>query len=94
VATSAPWTALSDVPVIDPRNTRLAGGSARNALDVSPGPLLGTELDLGVRWRQELGPVEVTVGTEAGVLLPGDALTAGQTLRPIYGTRMLLELRL
>jgi hypothetical protein len=85
-----PLLAISDVPLIDPYNTRMAGGSLRNALDDAPGAFLGTELDLGVRYRADLGPVQMTAGVEGGALLPGDALGTA----PILGTRMLLELRL
>jgi hypothetical protein len=88
-----PMVAVTDVPLIDPRNTRLNGGVARNALGNAPGRFLGAELDLGVRWRQELGPVQAAISAEGGALLPGDAI-AHPEAAPIFGTRMLLELRL
>src|SRR6185369_17699023 len=35
----------------DALDTRIAGGSPRNALDARPGAYWGTEIDLGLRYR-------------------------------------------
>lgn len=91
-----PLIALSEVPLMDPLNSRVAGGSPRNALDGDPGIYLGTELDVGVRWRLKSGPQQLTLGVEGGVLLPGTAFTdaLGNTMGPVAGARAILDYRL
>lgn len=88
--------AWSQAPLMDPLNTRFAGGAPRNALDGKPGNWLGAELDLGARQRILLGGSELTVGVEGAVLLPGDAFTdaAGNTMGPVLGGRALFNYRL
>lgn len=75
-AYGGPLFAFTPVPTVDVFNTQLAGGEARNALDGKPGSYLGTELDLGARYRfaDEKRAGAVTVGVEAGALLAGSAL--------------------
>lgn len=69
--------AFADAPPTDPLNTRLAGGEPRNARDRAPGGYLGTELDLGVRYRMLAWGSAIDLGLEGGVLLAGDALRGG-----------------
>jgi hypothetical protein len=63
--------------MIDPFNTRVAGGMVRNALDGTPSHYLGVELDLGVRYRTLVHGSQLTIGAEFGVLWPGDAFSRG-----------------
>lgn len=79
-------------PVLDPFRTRLAGGGARNALDGASGNYLGTELDIGLRYRRLLGTTEATLGIEGGVFLPGSALddVAGETMESVAAGRLTL----
>jgi len=88
--------ALAPVKNIDPFNTKVAGGSPRNALDGNPGSYWGTELDLGLRYRVLLRGTELSAGLEGGVLLPGSALrdAAGNNPAPAYGGRILLTYRM
>lgn len=91
-----PLIALSEVPLADPLNSRVAGGEPRNALDGIPGRYLGTELDVGVRWRLVSGPQQLTLGVEGGVLLPGPAFAdaLGNPMQPVAGARAILDYRL
>lgn len=90
-----PLIALSSVPLSDPLNTRVAGGELRNATDAEPGLYLGTEVDVGVRWRLTRGMHQVTLGAEGGVLLPGTALALsdGASMPPVMGGRAVLDYR-
>lgn len=87
------WTA---VPLVDPFNTRLSGGSIRNALGAAPGGFLGAEVDLGVRARFLVLGSELSAGVEAGLLLPGDAFRKADRSLPaaVPGGRALLGFRL
>ncbi len=76
---------------IDPFNTNVGGGTRRNALGREPGSYWGTELDLGLRYHLPLDPVELALGAEGGVLLPGSAL--GDST-PVYGARAMMSVRL
>jgi hypothetical protein len=79
-------------PLLDPFRTRLAGGGARNALDGESGSYLGTELDIGLRYRRLLGTTEATFGLEGGLFLPGSALhdMAGETMESVAAGRLTL----
>jgi len=90
-----PLVAFANVAQIDAFNTRLAGGAPRNALDGSPGMYLGTEVDLGVRYRTLIKRTELTVGLEGGVLIPGNALAnaSGQLMPPLLGGRAMTAWR-
>ena len=89
-----PLLAFAAARPVDPRNTRLAGGDPHNAYDGAPGSYLGTELDLGVRYRMLLDGVVFSAGLEGGVFLPGSAFedADGQTLDPVGGSRATLRL--
>ncbi|PKN54922.1 MAG: hypothetical protein CVU56_24000 [Deltaproteobacteria bacterium HGW-Deltaproteobacteria-14] len=69
-----PLIALAAVPPTDPLNTKLAGGDPRNARNAAPSSYLGTELDLGARYRMIAWGSELTLGLEGGVLFPGAGL--------------------
>lgn len=84
-----PLVAFSEVEVIDPLHTRLAGGEARNAFDSKPGTYLGTEFDLGARFRVLVHGVEIEVGAEGGVFVPGTAFEGG-SMDPVWGGRAML----
>lgn len=93
---AGPLFALSEVRLVDPLNTRVAGGAPRNALGGTAGSYLGTELDGGVRYRALLWGTEVTVGAEAGVLWPGSALQKADGTLPkaVYGGRFMIDYRI
>ncbi|MBI4704424.1 MAG: hypothetical protein HY744_25255 [Deltaproteobacteria bacterium] len=95
-AYGGPLFAFAVVPPVDPLSTRLAGGEVRNALGGDPGRYLGTELDLGVRYRVSLGGSDVTLGAECGALRPGSALrrTDGTEMPAVYGGRLMIGGRL
>lgn len=84
--------AWSAEPLADPLKTRLAGGTPRNAFDEAPGGYLGTELDLGIRYRGELAGTELEAAAEWGVLQPGSAFAGGQD--KVTGGRVMLQYRL
>jgi hypothetical protein len=88
--------AVAPAKNVDPFNTDISGGSARNALGAVPGAYWGTELDLGVRYRVYPRSTELTAGAEGGLLLPGSALTGlpGHDPAPVYGGRLMLTYRL
>lgn len=90
-----PLIALSPVPFVDPFNSRVAGGTPHNALDASPGLYLGTEVDLGVRWRFVRGVHALTIGAEGGVLVPGSAFLKndGQVMAAVMGARGVVDYR-
>ena len=69
---------------------------ATNAFGGVPGSLLGTELDLGLRFHGAMGGAELSVGLEGGVLLPGTAFEDpdGQSMEPVMGARALVEGRI
>lgn len=91
-----PLLALAAVPPVDPYNSLFVGGEARNALNGVPGAYLGTELDLGVRYRANLAGTTLTVGLEGGALLPGSALNteSGRAMGSVYGGRLMIDYRL
>ena len=91
-----PLIAFGEVPQVDPLHTRLAGGAPRNAFDQPGGTYLGTEVDLGARFRTLVYGLELEVGAEGGVLVPGDAsdTASGDPMDPIYGGRLMLGLAL
>ena len=91
-----PLIALAPVPPTDPFNTKMAGGQARNAYNGDPGTYLGTEIDLGARFRMLMGGTELTIGLEGGMFLPGDGLQDAneESMDTVYGGRLLLGFRL
>ena len=91
-----PLVALAAVPEVDPLNTLLTGGVQRNALNGVAGSYLGTELDVGVRYRAILAGTSLTVGLEGGMLWPGSAFATagGQPMGSVSGGRFLLDYRL
>ncbi len=80
----------------DPFNTKMAGGESRNALDGDPSHYLGTEVDLGARFRMLMGGTELTLGVEGGLFIPGAGLQdkAGDSMDLVYGGRVMLGYRL
>ncbi len=80
----------------DPFNTKMAGGESRNALDGDPSHYLGTEVDLGARFRMLMGGTELTLGVEGGLFIPGAGLQdkAGDSMDLVYGGRIMLGYRL
>lgn len=84
------------VPVVDPFNTRIGGGTPRNALNGVAGNYLGTELDVGVRYRLNVAGVEATLGGEFAALRPGGALLRADGTSPgaVYLGRLMLDARL
>ena len=65
------------------------------ALDGRSGRYLGTELDLGVRYRALLHGAELTLGAELGTLRPGSALVAadGSAMGAVSGGRAMARFR-
>jgi hypothetical protein len=95
-AYGGPLVAFSAVPLLDPLNSRLGGGTARNALDGSPSNYLGLEWDLGLRYRALMHGSEITAGVEGGMLFPGGAFDRvdGTDMGTVYGLRGMLGYRL
>ncbi|MCK6549838.1 alginate export family protein [Myxococcota bacterium] len=91
-----PLFAFTAAPFLDPFETRITGGTPRNAYGAKPGRWLGTELDVGVRWQAILGGTELTLGAEGAVLFPGSAFdaAAGGRIDPVTGARLLASFRL
>lgn len=73
-AYGGPLFAWSATKLVDPFRTRTNGGEPHTALNGKSGRYLGTELDVGVRYRALLWGSELTIGVEGGVLKPGSAL--------------------
>lgn len=94
-----PLLAFSEVPLLDPLRTRVAGGKPTNALGGGGAGLnqfLGAEFDVGVRYPITLFSVHVAAGAEGAVFLPGPAFSYadGAIMAPVYGGRLMLEVRL
>jgi hypothetical protein len=91
-----PLFAFAAVPLADPLNSRLAGGVPRGPLGGEGGSYLGTELDLGVRYRALVRGVQLDAGLEGGTLRPGSAMRRedGGPMNAVHGGRMMLEVRL
>lgn len=87
-----PLFAFAAADNVDPLNSRLAGGVPRNAFDAAPGGYLGTELDLGARFRLMVADTQVTAGMEGGILWPGSAFQDpdGRRLDAVLGGRLML----
>ena len=90
-----PLFAFANVPSADVFNTQVSGGAPRSALGGDAGRYLGTELDLGVRYRMILRGSELTLGAEGGALAPGSAFLALDNTRmgPVAGGRGMLRYR-
>jgi hypothetical protein len=93
---TGPLVAWTVVPIADPLNTRVAGGQPRNHLGGEGGLHLGTEWDLGVRYRALFWGAELTGGAEAGILKPGSALVKadGTSMDLVHGGRLMIDIRL
>lgn len=91
-----PLLAWSNVPLVDPLQTRFAGGEPRNAFGASPGAYLGTEIDLGVKWDIDIFKTGLSLGAEGAAFIPGGAfaLADGTASSPVFGGRALLGYRL
>ncbi len=87
--------AWSPLPLADPRASKTQGGGhARNYLGNAPeGSYLGTELDLGIRYRARPDSLdyEVSLGCEAAALLPGGVLSGLD--QPVTAMRLVLALQ-
>lgn len=90
-----PLVAFSPSRVADPFNSRIGGGTPRNAIDGESGSYLGTEFDLGARYRRIIAGSELTLSLEGGVLMPGDAFVDDEdkALDPITLGRATLQYR-
>lgn len=82
--------ALTDTPLADPRESRLAGGTPHNALGGEPSSYLGTELSLGARHESLLFGTRLTAAVEGALFLPGGAFddAAGQSMDNVAGARL------
>jgi hypothetical protein len=90
-----PLLAVSTSALADPFNTRLAGGTPRNALDGRPGRYLGTELDVGVQARTQPAAGMMAAATlEAGYFLPGSAFVdaRGERMANVAAARVRLSM--
>lgn len=87
---TGPLFAFTAADLIDPLNTRLAGGAPRNAFDAAPGRFLGAELDAGVRFEMPLAGTVLGLGAEGGVFVPGGAFAArdGVKMNAVPGGRL------
>ncbi len=90
-----PLFAMANVPSTDPFNTRITGGAPRATLGGPAARALGTEVDLGVRYRALFYGQELTLGVEGGALFPGAAFTsvAGARMGAVGGARGMLRWR-
>lgn len=90
-----PLIAFAPAALVDPFQTRISGTARRNALGGAGGTYLGTEVDLGARYRGRIAGTESTVGVEAGLFVPGDAFLdmSGSGMDPVWGARLILENR-
>jgi len=95
-AYAGPLFAFAVMPLVDPFNTRMAGGEIRSAPNGPAGVYLGTELDFGLRYRMNIEGGEITIGGEVGTLRPGSALSKpdGNGMDAVHGGRFLLNARL
>lgn len=85
--------AFAPEPPADPLQSRLNGGVPASAFGGTAGNYLGTEVDLGVRYRAVLWGTELVLGAEGGVFTPGDAFVNGANQRrgALTGGRLLLR---
>lgn len=85
--------AFAPEPPADPLQSRLNGGVPTSAFGGTAGNYLGTEVDLGLRYRAILWGTELVLGAEGGVFTPGDAFinAAGQRRGALTGGRLLLR---
>jgi len=81
--------ALAPVPHADAYQTRLAGGELKNTFNAPAGIYYGTEFDLGARMTGLLWGMELGLGVEGAVFVPGNAFddADGGSMDPIYGMR-------
>lgn len=88
-----PLIALANVEAADARPTRLAGGDPRNAYNGNPGAYLGTEIDVGIRYRAIMHGSTMVIGLEGGVFQPGSAFedADGEPLEAISGGRLMFS---
>lgn len=91
---AGPMFAFAAASLADPLNTRVAGGTPRNALDGEPGRYLGTELDAAVRYSTFLADSELVVGIEGGMFFPGSAFDAALPMGAVPVGRAVLQYRL
>lgn len=95
-AYGGPLFAFAAQDALDPFNTRIGGGTPRNALGGTSSRFLGTELDLGVRYRLHIHGVEATLGAEGGVFRPSSGFVQSddEVMKPVGGGRLMLDARL
>jgi hypothetical protein len=87
---AGPTIAFSDAPIADPRESRLGGGTPRNALGGEPGHYLGTELTLGARQHTLLWGSRLSAGITGAYFLPGSAFddANGAGMDALFGARL------
>ncbi len=90
-----PLFAFANAPNIDVFNTKIAGGTPRSPLGGDAGRYLGTELDLGARYRTPLAGGDLVLGAEIGAVSPGNAFldASGAKMGAIYGGRAIARYR-
>ena len=88
-----PMVSFSASRNADAFNSRLGGGTPRNALDGEPTSYLGTELDVGVRAPLSIWQGVLTLGLEGGLFLPGGAFNnaEGESMDSVLGGRLILD---
>lgn len=92
-----PLFAFSTAKLVDPFNTRVAGGEVLNALGGRPGSYLGTELDLGFQVRvKPHRAVDLALTAEGGYLIPGGAFedARGQNMAKVATGRLRFSINL
>jgi hypothetical protein len=87
---AGPTVAFSDAPLADPRESRLGGGTPRNALGGEPGRYLGTELTFGARQHTLLWGSRLSAGITGAWFLPGSAFddARGERMDALFGARL------
>jgi hypothetical protein len=90
-----PLFAFANTPSVDVFNTQIAGGTPRSSLGGETGTYLGTELDLGARYRMKLAGGDLMMGAEIGALSPGNAFLSadGTKMGAVYGGRVIARYR-
>ena len=90
-----PLLAFAERAPAEPFSSRLQGGEPTSALGGSTGRYLGTELDVGVRYRRLIAGSELTLGLEGGYFAPGNAFEneSGDGMGAISAGRAMLQYR-
>ncbi|RMG93333.1 MAG: hypothetical protein D6705_18970 [Deltaproteobacteria bacterium] len=91
-----PLVAFAPVPIVDPYDTTLGGGTPKNYVGGDGNRrYYGTELDVGIRVRHSYKNLWLMAGVQAGVLFPGAAFrnARGDDESTVWATFFRTEIR-